>query len=116
ANIIGQRLSLNIVHDHISDGVARLWWTRDLEVVNLDDIRMMQGSNHLCLTLETCDETGIVLQVGMENFKRDETMKLSVKGLPDLCHASTSQTFTQFIFPKILWYCIHSLPLPAVLL
>ena len=60
--------------------------------MNLYDVRMMKGSNKLCFALETCDEVRVFLQVRMENLNGDVALQLSIACLPNLGHATLSQT------------------------
>src|SRR5205823_5805313 len=60
-NVVCQRLSLYIIHDHVGDHALYLWRIRDVEVVNLHNVGMVQGSDYLGLTFKTRDEGGVRL-------------------------------------------------------
>src|SRR5450759_870583 len=76
--------------------------------MNLHDIRVMEGSNKLRFTLETCDEVRVFLQIRVENFNGDVTLQQRIASLPDLCHPTLSQTLQKLVFPKTLRVCTHN--------
>src|SRR5713226_10417041 len=82
-NVVGQCLSLDIVHDHISDCCPGFWRTKSLKVMNLHDVRMVQRGYDPRFTNETFHEIRIILQVIVEEFDGNIALQLGVEGLPD---------------------------------
>src|SRR6266566_6094398 len=60
-NVVCQRLPFDIIHDHVGNGTCRLWRLRNLEVVDLHNIGMMQRSHHPGFTDKTFHKIWIVL-------------------------------------------------------
>src|SRR4051812_3642587 len=56
------------------------------EVVNLDDVRVLEGRYGLRLELETLADVGVLLHVLMEDFDGDFTAELLVYGDVDIRH------------------------------
>ena len=59
--VLGQGLSLDIIHYHVGERVARLRGIDGLEVIDLYDIGMVQGSNRSCFTDEAGYEFRVIL-------------------------------------------------------
>src|SRR5579859_7164404 len=58
-----QRLPFNIIHNHVGKGsstISCVGCLRNLKVVYLDDIGVMETSDKLRLALKTCREIGII--------------------------------------------------------
>src|SRR5437763_17177847 len=72
-DIVSQRLSFDIIHDHVSSHILRLSRFRDVKVVDVYDIGMMQGCNDLRLASKARYETRINLQIRMKKLNSDIT-------------------------------------------
>src|SRR5207249_2149992 len=90
ADIVGQRLARDVVHDHVGAAALSLSRQGDMGIVELDDVGVPQGCYHLGFTEETGHEHRIILQFRAEKLDGDKTAQLEVKGFPDLAHPSPS--------------------------
>src|SRR5579884_2792654 len=104
-DVIGQGSPFDILHDHVADGLLRLRRASEVEIVDLHDVGMVQGSHYPCFTEKSCAEVGIVLQIKVQNLDSDVPLKLGVPSLPDLSHAPASQALVQFVFTQASWSC-----------
>jgi hypothetical protein len=52
---------------------------------------MAQRGDGPGLTLKAFDEVRVALEIGMEYLHGHVALEVRVQGLPDLCHASSSQ-------------------------
>src|SRR3989442_6697191 len=91
ADQAGQRLTLDISHDHVGGVPLRFRRLRDVEVVDLHNVWMLQGSNNLGLACKSCAEGSVRLEIGTQELDGDMALQLGVEGLPYFRHATMSQ-------------------------
>src|SRR5947209_895268 len=101
--IVSQGRTFHVIHYQIGFAPA----LRHIEIMDLDNIGMVQGSKCLCLTIEARSEISAGLCINRQNFNGDIAMLLGIKSLPDLA-STTSYTLLQLIFPKAALIHAHS--------
>jgi hypothetical protein len=72
--------------------------TGDLaDLINRNDIGMIERRGGLCLLSETTDPAQVVRASGMQDFERDEAIKIDVARLVDESHAAFAKQLQYFI-------------------
>ena len=75
----------------------RAYTARVLEAVDLRNVRMIEGREHLRLAFETGEAIGVGCEKGRKDFYRDVPQQLRVAGFVDLAHATRPDGGQDFI-------------------
>src|SRR5215469_3273026 len=76
--------------------------------MNLHDIGVVQRRNKPRFALETGDEIGIGLHIGVELLNGNVASQLRVESLPDFALPTACQALSQFVFAKTSRLRAHS--------
>ena len=88
---IGERRALDQLHHEGSDAIGVF------EPVDLGDVPMIEGGEHLRLPPETREAIGIAGNGGQQNFDRDQAIQRCIAGFVDLAHAARADSRRELI-------------------
>ena len=91
-----ERAALDVFHDHVGRAVL------DVEVVNLNDVRVTQRGHVFGLALETGDEVLVGGQESVHQLERDVAVEAGLVRLVDLRHAAPAEVLNNAVFTNSL--------------
>src|SRR5690349_13996477 len=81
-HIVSQRLTFNVLHNHIGRGVVCLFRS-DVKVMDAHNVRMMQCCDKASFSLKASNKIRVILQTCMKELDGHITMKLNIESFPD---------------------------------